>query len=374
MLLATDLDGTLLGGDEAEKRRLYAFLNRLDNLQLAFVTGRGLESVMPLLSDPTVPRPDYIVADVGAMIVDGEMLEPVQPIQAEISERWPGTLQVVEALDDIAYLTRQDVPQERRCSFIVDEQDIDDELEAAVDRLGCRLLFSAGRYLDVLPVGVDKGSTLEKLADLLEVPYDEVIVAGDTLNDLAMFETGFRGIVVGNAESGLTERVGGAESVYLADAHGAGGILEAFDRFEPLAKAAPIGERRSSREGDSQMVMVYHRLPFEEVEIDGKTVRRPPSSPNGIIPTLLDFFRTGYRGSWVAWSLQKTRNPDDFEVDVQLDDDSIPDLTCARVPLTDDDVERFYKKFSKEALWPVLFSFPSYATFNQDDWEHFVEI
>ncbi|MGV3539497.1 MAG: HAD family hydrolase, partial [Rufibacter sp.] len=26
---------------------------------LVFVTGRALETVMPLLSDPTIPRPDY---------------------------------------------------------------------------------------------------------------------------------------------------------------------------------------------------------------------------------------------------------------------------------------------------------------------------
>lgn len=375
MILATDLDGTLLGGDERARRGLYELLSRLDEVQLVYVTGRGLESVMPLLSNPTYPQPDYIICDVGATVVDGHTLEPVQPIQAEISESWPGTLTVVDALAEFSHLERQDVPQERRCSFLADFDTIDDELEGAVDALGCKLLLSAGRYVDVLPINVDKGSTLEKLVDHTGEDFDDVIVAGDTLNDLAMFDNGFHGIVVGNAEPALKQRVGDRERVYRAEAEGAGGILEAIANFDPLVEASKGWSLEPDPEqGDSQLVMVYHRLPFEEVEEDGEIVRRPPSSPNGIIPTLLDFFRGPNRGSWVAWSYQDSRNPADFEPDVQLDDDSITDLTCTRIPLTEEDVQRFYKTFSKEALWPVVFSFPSYATFRQEHWEHYVEI
>ena len=376
MIFAFDLDGTFLGGSEESRQKLYELISDRDDIRLVLSTGRGLESVMPLLSDPTFPEADYIISDVGATVVHGDSLEPVQPLQSIIARQWPGTLDVVDALSHLDYLERQEVPQERRCSFFADFDDIGDELAEIVDELGCQLLYSANKYVDVLPPGVNKGSTLRQLVKHEGGSLEDVVVAGDTLNDLSMYEEGFKGVVVGNAEPKLKAQVGDYDDVYIADGHGAAGILEALEQFDTLSRIqGPVEVERSSDPGDAQLVMVYHRLPFEEHETeDGEIVRKPPSSPNGIIPTLLDFFRSGYRGSWVAWSYRDSREPDEFEPEVQLDDPSLQDLTCNRIALTEDDVDLFYKTFSKEALWPVVFSFPSYASFDQEHWEHYVEI
>ena len=69
MLLATDLDGTFLAGDPESRLKLYQLISAHPDIQLAFVTGRGLESVSPLLSDPTIPEPDYIICDVGCTVL-----------------------------------------------------------------------------------------------------------------------------------------------------------------------------------------------------------------------------------------------------------------------------------------------------------------
>ena len=89
MLLATDLDGTFLGGLAEHRQSLYQLIAGSQDVQLVFVTGRGLEAVMPILSDPAVPIPDYIICDVGGTVVEGGTLQPVQPLQAEIDQRWP---------------------------------------------------------------------------------------------------------------------------------------------------------------------------------------------------------------------------------------------------------------------------------------------
>src|SRR5690554_6194109 len=78
LILATDLDGTFLGGSAEDQRRLYQTLRNMPGSVLIFVTGRGLESVLPLLGDPSIPDPDYIICDVGATVVHGETLQPVQ--------------------------------------------------------------------------------------------------------------------------------------------------------------------------------------------------------------------------------------------------------------------------------------------------------
>lgn len=86
MLLATDLDGTFLGGKNVDRINLYRLIQNHRDIRLVFVTGRGLESVIPLLNDPFIPNPDYIVCDVGATIVNGRTLEPLEPVQGDIEK------------------------------------------------------------------------------------------------------------------------------------------------------------------------------------------------------------------------------------------------------------------------------------------------
>jgi glucosylglycerol-phosphate synthase len=40
----------------------------------------------------------------------------------------------------------------------------------------------------------------------------------------------------------------------------------------------------------SSLVILYHREPYDEVVVDGKTIYRDKKSPNGIVPTLKTFF------------------------------------------------------------------------------------
>ncbi|NNM52289.1 MAG: HAD-IIB family hydrolase, partial [Pseudomonadales bacterium] len=347
MILATDLDGTLLAGPQPARRILRElFRDNVCSSKLIFVTGRGLESILPVLNDPTVPRPDYIIADVGATVVYGESLLPVSPLLQEITAAWPGTQQVLEALAPFTYLERQTVPQERRCSFYVQEDLIDDELRHVVNELGCELLFSSQRYLDVLPKGVGKGASLQRLCKQLDFNLESVVVVGDTLNDLSMFTVGFHGIVVGGAEPPLIEAVRHVDRAYIAEGEGCAGILDGLVHYKLLSRKTPIAIDAC---GKSNLVMVYHRLPFDETA-DGK--RKRPQSPNGIIPTLLNFFAEGAMGSWVAWSQQSTREPEAFNVRVAVDEKKYTNLHAARIPLTAEDVDLFYKKFSKEAFWP----------------------
>ncbi|TXF97552.1 glucosylglycerol-phosphate synthase [Massilia arenae] len=373
LVLATDLDGTLLAGTHEARRRIRElFSGALPEAKLVFVTGRGLETVIPLLSDPTVPRPHYIIADVGATIVDAD-LRPVEPLAHEIAARWPGSQAVLKALADFPELVRQSVPQERRVSFYATEDAITPALRAAVDALDCDLLFSAGRYLDVLPRGVGKGVAVRRLAEVAGFDPAHIVVAGDTLNDLSMFEAGFRGVVVGAAEPALVQAVRKMPRVVVADAAGCGGILQAFDRHG-LRLDGDAAAHDATSYGEAELVMVYHRLPYDEVVEGGVTYQRRPKSPNGIMPTLLSFFAGGRKGSWVAWSQQASRTPADFIPHVAVDAQRYPQLKAARIPLTADDIDQFYKKFSKEAFWPIIFSFPDKAEFRQDHWERFLEV
>lgn len=369
--LCTDLDGTFLDGPASARTRLYQLVRQAPDLRLVFVTGRGIESVLPVLGDPTVPTPDFVVADVGATVVRAPSLEALQPLQAELAGSWPGRHSVEECLGDLPGLQPQGVPQERRCSFLLRDPAMVPRIRKLVAPLACDVLYSAGRYLDILPAGVNKGSTLLRLLDLLSADPAKVLVAGDTLNDLALFETGLPGVVVGNAEAELLLATRDRDEVLHATGHGAEGILEAITADAPAAVTKRASETVF---GDAELVIVYHRLPFDEVHQAGHVQRRRPRSPNGIIPTLEGFFSQGHRGSWVAWSRQPSREPDGFEPRVRVDAEAFPNLWASRIPLTKRDVTVFYKEFSKEALWPIIFSFLGQANFRRDHWNHFVEV
>ena len=377
LLLATDLDGTFLAGAAAKRTRLYHKVESHPEISVVWVTGRGLEAVLPLLSDPALPRPEYVICDVGATVIRTSNLQPVQPLQSEIESRWPGEFAVSQAMARFDGLIRQDVPQQRRCSYYCEPAllaTLRADIESQAALLDCEVLYSADRYLDILPRGTDKGSTLGALVAHLGVSPARVLVAGDTLNDLSMFAAGFLGVCVGGSEPALLAATRGLDNVLHAGNPGCGGILEAISHFGLLdAKqvrrhAPPVREA-----GNAELVMVYHRLPYEETVVDGKRVRQPHSSPNGIIPSLLSFFGGGHPGSWVAWSIDD-RKAGAFETHTEVDAQRYPHLTAARVPLTKPEVDVFYKRFSKEAFWPVINTFWERARFNEEDWQLFKRV
>ena len=232
LTLATDLDGTFLGGNAAQRSALYAHLNARDDVTLIFVTGRDLDFVAGLIRWPGMPRPDYIVGDVGTSIYDGATLQPVASLEAPIAAEWnDANARVVELLRDEPGLRLQDTPFRHRVSYDYDPASFSTRSVEKVRAAGFDCLLSADRYFDVLPKGVSKGPTLIRLVEALGLDPATVLVAGDTMNDLSLFRTGFKGVAVGNSEPRLAIAVGSMENVYRSPLPGTAGIADAIRNF-----------------------------------------------------------------------------------------------------------------------------------------------
>jgi len=374
MILATDLDGTFLGGELDKRMELYQLIKDAKDFTLVFVTGRGLETVIPLLNDPLIPTPDYIIADVGATIVNGRTLDKIEPIQSEIEQNWTEVFDLQQQLAKIEGIEPQEVPQQRRSSFFYSKGTDLHEALAIAQQKNLDVITSLDKYLDFLPKGVNKGSTLHKLVDMLGAEDNEVLVAGDTLNDLAMFQIGCKGVAVGASEPPLLEATQSLADVYHAQEPGAGGILEAMQRLDAFRKLF-IGNQKNKtkrKKAKNQLVIVYHRLPYEKSVVKGKTVRHAPKSPNGIIPSLLGLFETGRSGIWIG---EEAQQKDEREISNQLiDEEKYPKLWSSTISLSKKDIDQFYRVFSKEAFWPTIFSFVDKAKFNHEDWNHYLYI
>ena len=230
-VLATDLDGTFLGGTDTMRRTLYDWIedNRAE-VGLIYVTGRDPD-FLPEIWDEGVPVPDYVVGDVGTTIAEvrERAFAPIPVLEADIAARWGEATDRVRALlDGAPGLRPQDTRFRYRMSYHYDPASFDASMIPPVEALGLDVLISHECYLDVLPGGVSKGPSLKRLMAHLGLADDRVLVAGDTLNDLSMFETGLAGAVVGGAERALLEAVAALPRAHVCTAPGAGGILEAI--------------------------------------------------------------------------------------------------------------------------------------------------
>lgn len=236
-VLATDLDGTFLGGSEEDRRRLYGWIeaNR-ETVGLIFVTGRDPQFIGDLCRDRGVPWPDFAVGDVGttiATVSPENGIVPIEHLEAEIAERWDNAGDKVRAkLDGHPGLTLQPTDFRYRVSYDIDAESFDASAWDIVLEMGYQPLISDNRYFDILPDGVSKGPSLRRLVDHLAIEPGRVLCAGDTLNDLSMLECGLPAVAVGNSEPELVKRVAHLEHLHMAHAHGAAGILEAIRAFD----------------------------------------------------------------------------------------------------------------------------------------------
>ena len=123
----------------------------------------------------------------------------------------------------------------------------------------------------------------------------------------------------------------------------------------------------------SSLVIVYHRQPYEEHNEDGQIVLKENKSPNGIVPALKGFIGQVDRASWVAWKKSPAGKPVKFERRITVND-SYGSYEVVRLPLTPEQISQFYHVVSKEALWPVLNSFPSLYSTENCQWAVFREV
>jgi len=235
LFLAVDLDGTFLGGSDEDRAELYELIEtRRSEIALAFVTGRDIPFASGLAATRGTPEPDLIIGDVGTSVVVGPDWQPHAATECWIDSLWPGTASAEAIMGRRTKLKKQDVFGGRRLSYFYDDAAAAEAAAAEIDAAGYAALTSADLYFDVLPRGVNKGATLLKLLEHERFPQERVLCAGDTMNDLSLFETGLKGVAVGNAEPRLREAIADLGNVYRAERAGAGGILEAIAALRML--------------------------------------------------------------------------------------------------------------------------------------------
>ena len=261
-LIATDLDETLLKTDKHVSAVDIETIRKMKDVKFVLATGRGHFTIQNTLKEVGLyeKEDEYCISLNGAVITENRNnkmihMEPLEFSDAkklfEIGqncdicmhfytidncygyrlfdnerEYLKNRINVVEFEDqDLSFLESETVLKVLFCNADIDylrelkkQLDLDDIYDVSL---------SANRYLEFNKKGVNKGLGLRKLAEYLNIPLEETIAVGDSLNDLAMIKEAGLGIGVKNSTVDIIDDC----DVILDSTNNENPITEIYERF-----------------------------------------------------------------------------------------------------------------------------------------------
>ena len=238
-LIVSDIDHTLLGDDNSLKE----FINLLDSTDskvgFAVATGRTVDSAFSVLKENNVPSPDIIISSVGAEIYynfHGKLIYS-SGWDAHIKHQW-NREKIKKLLAELDFLQYQEEATQRKYKISYYTSDVPENIERVKsalikNKIKANVIFSHGQYLDILPYRASKGKAIRYLAYRWNIPYEKILVAGDSGNDSEMLKGDLLGVVVANYSSEL-EELKGQNRIYFAKRNYAGGIIDGIEHYHFL--------------------------------------------------------------------------------------------------------------------------------------------
>ncbi len=233
-LMITDIDNTLIG-DDTSMQQLFTLLEQhRDSLAWGVSTGRSLELTISAMTEYNIPMPDIIICSVGTEIYYGPDLRIDKGWQRHISHQWRPE-KIKEALGNIDFLTFQEAEGQRSHKisyYMADDYDYHFWVYYMIKEAGlrCRIIYSHGQFLDIVPVRASKGKAIDYLRYKYEFSPLNVMVAGDSGNDEDMLSGKACGLVVGNYSEEL-EKLKGRRNIYFSDQKYAAGIIDGLGHY-----------------------------------------------------------------------------------------------------------------------------------------------
>ncbi len=241
-LFSTDLDGTVVGNNEATARfrDFWQSLPEETRPLLVFNSGRLLDDQFELMEEVPLPSPDYVIGGVGTLLSCRDQPSLRQAYATSLGQAFD-TDKIASIMSSVpgASVQPERYQHELKSSWYLhdaSEAHISDiERRLVENEIDARIVYSSARDLDILPRGADKGAAIQWLCNHLDIGLDEVVVAGDTGNDRAMFEVpGVRGIVVSNALPELKALARDKDHIFCAQNAEADGVMSGLRHWLSL--------------------------------------------------------------------------------------------------------------------------------------------
>lgn len=268
LLLCTGLDRTLLpNGKQPESplaRHRFAALVSHPAITLVFVSGRDRNLAERAITNYRLPRPDFVISDVGTNIYDLRHggWDQWPHWWDEIASEWSEQThrQLAYLLSDFQALRLQEQSKQNRFKLsyyvplYVDNHRLHRDIASRLQQQGiaASLVWSVDDpagigSLDVLPQRATKLHALEFLRAYLDIPLADTLFAGDSDNDLPLLASPIPSVLVANAmprvaaDASAAARVAGNSAAFYQARGGfmgmngnySAGILEGIVHYHP---------------------------------------------------------------------------------------------------------------------------------------------
>ncbi len=258
-LVALDLDHTLLGADSTISQRNKAAVAQVleRGMGVVICTGRMYRSSLPFAQELGLSGP--LLCYNGALVMDIETGQELyhEPMEQELAAE---ILALAKAEGIHANLYYQDqvyyAQRTPEAEFYENQVKLKGELvgdllaflpgaptkilfvmepekvQAMWKSLGPKyegrlnLTVSESRYLEFLPLRVNKGKALSRLMEQLGLSKEEVMAVGDSYNDLELLQTAGLSVAMGNAPQAVKD-----VASYVTHSNLEDGVAEALHKF-----------------------------------------------------------------------------------------------------------------------------------------------
>ncbi|MDI3310567.1 MAG: Cof-type HAD-IIB family hydrolase [Thermoanaerobacterium sp.] len=140
----------------------------------------------------------------------------------------PQERMMIEIIDDPYEVISQ--YKDNLVKFVVSDDDtdfLDNVVRKRIEESGnFEVTKSAKNNLEIMVKGVSKGRGLEILSKYLDIPKEQIIAVGDSLNDISMIRYAGLGVAMGNADERVIPWAD-----YIAPTNDEGGIAHVVEKF-----------------------------------------------------------------------------------------------------------------------------------------------
>lgn len=213
-LLVFDLDNTLIGKehDLALSSEFNLKLN-FDDFVIVYASGRSVHNMKEHYIKNGLISPHYLIGNVGTEIYDVEDRAYLNQYVDRHTTLWER--KILRQIMRLLPFEMQEEKYQYEYKLSYKHNGDSDPIplilrELQVNNAVCNLIFSEGKNIDLIPIRMSKGQAVRYLANYLvenkileAIKRITVYVFGDSMNDYDMFKTGYRGVIVNNAEEGL---------------------------------------------------------------------------------------------------------------------------------------------------------------------------
>jgi sucrose-phosphate synthase len=239
-LLVSDIDGTLIEPklNNPGLKELKTYLNnQTEKMAFALASGRNIDLVKKVIEEEQLPLPDFIICSVGTEIyyTNGKDYLLDKGWSTFLSGRWKRE-DILNRLKGIPWIKMQEEVAQNpfKISYYYDKEKYNHEQLIKVLGTGwykVNIILSHGEFIDFLPKRASKGNAIKFLCHKWAIPLSSVIAAGDSGNDVDMFRSSVRGIIVGNRSVELADYKT-TKKMYVAKSPASSGILEGLKHYK----------------------------------------------------------------------------------------------------------------------------------------------